>query len=141
MPEPRAGLVSLSTESINSFAREFEALYYQGDFSKMASYYSEEGRILGDGTPLLLGRTAIASFWRTVCAHSAIAKRTIRVENVIASSDLGYVTGTVVIEISAEPTPADSVIFNYVTVWKREDDGLWRIVVDSSSRDTPSSSR
>jgi ketosteroid isomerase-like protein len=50
------------------------------------------------------------------------------------SGDLGYLLSTVVLELP----PADgqaTIGFNDVTVWRRDAEQGWRIVVDSANRE------
>lgn len=64
-------------------------------------------------------------------------KRSITVRRVERSGDLGYLLSTVVLEIPATDGKAASTMFNDVTVWRRDADRGWLMVVDSANRTAP----
>lgn len=49
-------------------------------------------------------------------------------------NDLGYALGTVVVHVPQDGAQEREITFKYATIWRREDDGRWRLVVDISSR-------
>jgi uncharacterized protein (TIGR02246 family) len=124
-------LASLGQEEVEQFTRQFEALFNAGDAAGMATFYAEDARLLAEHADLVRGRDAIERFWREAIsrARAANAVRTISLDEVISSGDLGYALGTVVVRI-----PADrELTTKYATVWQRDPDGRWRLAVDSSS--------
>jgi ketosteroid isomerase-like protein len=60
---------------------------------------------------------------------AADAERTIRLDEVISSGDLGYALGVVVVRIPS----GRELSTKYATIWQRDADGRWRLAVDSSS--------
>ena len=124
-------LASLEHEEVEQFTHEFEALFNAGDAAGMASYYAEDARLLAEHADLVRGRDAIERFWReaTSRARAADALRTIRLDEVTSSGDLGYALGVVVVRIPSGP----ELITKYATIWQRDADGRWRLAVDSSS--------
>jgi uncharacterized protein (TIGR02246 family) len=124
-------LASLDEQAAQQFTRDFESLFNTGDAAGMAAFYAEDARLLAEHADLVRGRDAIERFWREAIgrARAASAVRTIRLDEVISSGDLGYALGTVVVRI-----PADrELTTKYATVWQRDADGRWRLAVDSSS--------
>ena len=124
-------LASLEHEEVEQFTREFETLFNAGDAAGMASFYAEDARLLAEHTDLIRGRDAIERFWREAIsrARAADAVRTIRLDEVISSGDLGYALGVVVVGI---PNGRE-LSTKYATIWQRDADGRWRLAVDSSS--------
>jgi uncharacterized protein (TIGR02246 family) len=129
-------LATLEMREVEEFTRVFESLSNEGDAEGMTSYYAENARLLAEDTEPILGRSAIEQFWRAVCtgAHAAKVKRTIHLEEVTTSGDLGYVLGTVNVHIPQNGEPGRDIIFKYATIWRREVDGRWRLVIDISNR-------
>jgi uncharacterized protein (TIGR02246 family) len=123
-------LASLEHQAVKRFTREFEALFDAGDAAGMASYYAEDARLLAENAALVRGRDAIERFWRVAIgrARAANAIRTISLDEVTSSGDLGYALGTVVVRI-----PGRELTTKYATIWQRGADGRWRLAVDSSS--------
>jgi len=62
-------------------------------------------------------------------ARAADAERTIRLDEVTSSGDLGYALGVVVVRIPS----GRELSTKYATIWQRDADGRWRLAVDSSS--------
>jgi uncharacterized protein (TIGR02246 family) len=98
-------LASLEFEEVEQFTRAFEALFNAGDAAGMASYYAEDARLLAEHADLVRGRDAIERFWREAIsrARAADAVRTIRLDEVTSSGDLGYALGIVVVRIPSGP--------------------------------------
>ena len=124
-------LASLEHDDIEQFTREFEALFNAGDAAGMASFYSEDAKLLAEHADLVRGRDAIERFWREAIsrARTADAVRTISLHEVVSSGDLGYALGTVVVRIPS----GRELTTKYATIWQRDADGGWRLAVDSSS--------
>ncbi|HEY3651365.1 MAG TPA: hypothetical protein VGL33_25595 [Streptosporangiaceae bacterium] len=74
---------------------------------------------------------AFERFWREAIsrARAAGALRTIRLDEVTSSGDLGYALGVVVVRIPGGP----ELTTKYATIWQRDPDGRWRLAVNSSS--------
>ncbi len=128
-------LASLDKQAVERFTRDFESLFNTGDAAAMAACYAEDAKLLAENTELIRGRTAIEQFWRHAIerARTANASRTISLDEVTTSGDLGYALGTVVVTIP----PGREVTTKYATIWQRDPDGRWRLAVDSSSPNPP----
>ena len=124
-------LTSREHEEVERFTHRFEALFNAGDAAGMASFYTEDARLLAEHADLIRGRDAIERFWQEAIsrARAANAERTIRLEEVISSGDMGYALGVVVVRIPS----GRELSTKYATIWQRDTDGRWRLAVDSSS--------
>jgi uncharacterized protein (TIGR02246 family) len=125
-------LASLDKQATQQFTRDFESLFNTGDAAGMAAFYAEDARLLAEDTELIRGRGAIEEFWRQAIdrARAAGAIRTINLDEVTDSGDLGYALGTVVVRFRH----GGEITTKYATIWQRGADGRWRLAVDSSSR-------
>jgi uncharacterized protein (TIGR02246 family) len=128
-------LASLDKQAVEQFTRHFESLFNSGDAAGMAAFYTEDAKLLAENTELIRGRAAIERFWRHAIerASAAGASRTIALDEVTSSGDLGYALGTVVVRIP----PGRPMTTKYATIWHRDADGHWRLAVDSSSPNPP----
>jgi uncharacterized protein (TIGR02246 family) len=128
-------LASLEHEEVKRFTHRFEALFDAGDAAGMASFYTEDAKLLAENADLVQGRAAIEQFWQGAIsrARAASAVRTISLHEVTSSGDLGYALGTVVVRIPA----GRELTTKYATIWQRDADGRWRLAVDSSSPNPP----
>jgi ketosteroid isomerase-like protein len=124
-------LTSLDINEVKEFIRRFEELFNSGDAAGMAACYSDDARLLAENIELIQGRADIERFWRYAIARAraAHAVRTISLDEVSSSGDLGYMLGTVTVRIPDGP----QLITKYAVIWQRDADGRWRIAVDSSS--------
>jgi uncharacterized protein (TIGR02246 family) len=134
--------VSLATferQEVEEFTRNFESLFYAGDVATMASFYADDAKLMAEDTEPIQGRKAIERFWQVACdgAKTAKARRTITLQEIAASGDLGYGLGIVTLGIPQSGGQERKITFKFATIWRREDDGRWRLVVDISNRDAP----
>jgi uncharacterized protein (TIGR02246 family) len=128
-------LASLDKHAVEEFTRHFEWLFNTGDAAGMAAFYTEDAKLLAENTELIRGRAAIEQFWRHSIerARAADATRTIDLDEVTSSADLGYALGTVVVRIPS----GRQMTTKYATIWHRDADGRWWLAVHSSSPNPP----
>jgi ketosteroid isomerase-like protein len=130
-----AGLNSLDAGELRDFPRYWERLFDVGDHREVAAHYAPDAQLVATGLPTVVGRNAIENFWRLAIERTAAAglRRIVRIDHVERSGSLGYMRGTV--ELSG---PGVSTVARYVTVWRQEPDGQWRLVFDiSCNQPTP----
>jgi len=132
-------LTTFDRQEFDRFARAFEELFYRGDAATMTSFYAQDAVIMAPDSEAVQGRHAIQEFWQAACqaAQRTGMKRTITVQHMERSGDLGYVLSTVTLEIPAGGGQPATTTFNDVTVWKTGADGRWRVAVDSANRTAP----
>jgi len=132
-------LANLDPQEVSNFAHTFEDLFYRGDAQAMTSFYTQDAVIMAPDSEPVRGRHAIEEFWAAACeaARRTGMKRTIEVQHVERSGDLGYVVSAVTLEIPAGAGQPAITTFTDVTVWKTGADGRWRVAVDSANRTAP----
>src|SRR5262249_44423912 len=112
-----------------------ESLFYQGDFTAMASYYTEDAQLMNEGQEIIRGRDAIEQFWQVVCQMAGKMERTIEVQEIESSGDIGYVRSRVTTRIQGSDGPMMTIISKDISIWKRGADGTWQLAVDISNHD------
>lgn len=132
-------LMTFDRQELDRFARTFEDLFYRADAATMATFYAEDAEVMAPDSDPIRGRHAITAFFAAACqaAQRLGMKRTITVRRVERSGDLGYLLSTVVLELPVSGGTTATTNFNDVTVWRREADGRWLMIVDSANRTTP----
>ena len=127
------GLEIFDAESVGRFVRLFEEAFNRRDCAGMAGFYANDAWLIGENMAVIKGREAVESFWRSASARREIKSRTLSVHKVEATTELGYVLGVCTLAIRSTPLRLKTRDINYNTVWKRDVDGRWRIVVDIST--------
>lgn len=127
-------LMTLDLPDVERFATEFDQLFARCDAAAMAAFFADDAQILVPDAELVLGREAIAGFWRAVseAARTAATTRTVAVRRSEAVGNLGYVLSTAELEIPSGSEPVTRT-FNHLTVWRVAADGIWRIVADAAA--------
>jgi ketosteroid isomerase-like protein len=57
-------MTRLDASSAQEFARDFEDVFYQGNYQDMAAAYTADGKLFAEGAPVIEGRPAIEEFWK-----------------------------------------------------------------------------
>jgi ketosteroid isomerase-like protein len=114
--------------STASEKRDFEA--FLTFISDSASFYSQGGRINR-------GRQAVGEDWKALFdpAGPSLTWRPTDAD-VSSSGDLGYTRGVWKVVLDA-PEGHREATGKYVTIWRKEPDGKWRVVVDIGNPDQP----
>jgi uncharacterized protein (TIGR02246 family) len=109
------------------------------DFEKSMSYYADDASLLMANMPAINGKDAIRAAFKPMFddPNFALAFQASRVE-VAKSADLGYTQGTYTLTIT-EPRTKKPVTDKgkYVTTYKKQADGTWKVVADMVSSDIP----
>ena len=130
MSERMSGLADLEGDTVQDFARYWEAVFNEGDYHAIVGYYTLDARLIAAQAETVGGHPAIERFWQdaTERAKAAGVRRTVQADEAGSDGELGYLRGTVVLARAEQVTTV-----RYLTLWKREADGRWRIAVDISS--------
>lgn len=115
------------------FARETAARGAAG----WSSFFAEDGRMLMDKGPIITGREQISAAMAQSFAKPGFAIQwQPAFADVSASGDLGYTSGRFqVVQNGSDGKPAVTNRGKYVTVWKRQSDGSWKVVLDIGNSD------
>ncbi len=108
------------------------------DLDLIVSFYAEDAVLLPAAEPTVIGREAIRSEWKHILAipdftnSSSLSK--VEVSN---SGDMAYSMGTYRSTMMGEDGKPTVEPGKWLSVWKRQEDGSWRIVVDTYNTDVP----
>jgi uncharacterized protein (TIGR02246 family) len=106
---------------------------------KFASYYAEDALVLSPHMPLIAGRDKIQAGLTTLMAdpNFALTFHATQVE-AAKGGDLVYTIGeyarTVSDPVSKQPVTDKG---HYLTVWKKQADGTWKVVTDMDNSELP----
>lgn len=110
--------------------RAFNDDVSRGGSAAWAQWFAEDGAVIREGTGEIRGREAIRQ------ASTALDRTDVslswepeRVE-ISASGDLGWTTGSYVsVGPGADGEPVERT-GRYVSIWRKQPDGSWRVVMD-----------
>jgi uncharacterized protein (TIGR02246 family) len=102
----------------------------KGDATMVAAIFANEGVQLGSNGKIFKGQQQIAEHQRTVMQSvDPGVKVTVITVNLWLDGDVAYETGTYKYEYTEKGKPGMDE-GRYVTVWKRQVDGSWKLAMD-----------
>lgn len=120
------------TEFLFDLERKMAAAVAQGGGPAFASFFDPAGVTLANKQLPVIGRTAIAAQARWSPAQYRLSW-TPEGGALSADGSMGYTWGHYEGQSLTGATPAQQG--RYMTVWKREADGTWKILLDASNED------
>jgi ketosteroid isomerase-like protein len=111
-------------------------VYQAKDLAKSVAFCDEQGSLLVPDTPIATGKDAIAKVIADDFVHDKIMWQANKV-GVARSGDLGYTSGTT--EMNVKDASGKTVVYKgkYLTVWKKQEDGSWKVLYDMFNSDLP----
>ena len=111
-------------------------VYAAKDLDKSVAFFDEQGSMLVPNVPIATGKSAIA---KDIAISFATGDVVWHVDKagVSRSGDLGYTSGSYsggFKDTSGKPATDKG---KYLTVWKRQSDGSWKVLFDMFSSDLP----
>ena len=121
---------------------EVDRAFYQATADRgvegFASFLAEDVWFLPGGAPLMQGREAAAKSWEPLLTDPDFSIRWEPLAaDVGASADLGYTVGQY--EVHGKTPEGKPFVERgkYVTVWKKQSDGSWKVVLDGGNPNGP----
>jgi ketosteroid isomerase-like protein len=96
------------------------------------AFFLDDARVLPPAAPMAVGKEEIRTVWAAMYALPEFSLRwSPATADVDGAGDLGYTIGTYRMEYR-EPGGGDPIAIDgkYMTVWRRQLDGTWRVAVD-----------
>ncbi len=101
------------------------------------SFLADDAVYMVEGMPLIAGKDAIAKVWREEAEIPGFTL-TWEPEHVVvsASGELGYTFGSNAISVEDSTGASTTTNGKYVTIWRKQTDGTWKVVVDIANSDS-----
>jgi uncharacterized protein (TIGR02246 family) len=135
-PSADAGEVRRAIEAAN--ARYTDAAT-RGDVAGLTANYAPDALVMNPGAPALRGREAVEKGFAGLASQLGVDAMRLHTEDVLVGGDLAVETGTYA--ETFRPKAAGAKPFSdagkYVSVWRRQTDGSWKIVRDIYNSDAP----
>jgi ketosteroid isomerase-like protein len=116
----------------------FDAATAAEGLKGFASFLADEVATLRPDKPIVEGKDAMTALWTPLLSNPDLVIRWKPLEaSISAKGDLGYTLGAY--EITSKGEQAKHVVATgkYVTIWRKQRDGSWRVVFDSGVPDAP----
>jgi ketosteroid isomerase-like protein len=125
------------TDSILAADVAWLEVYQAKDLAKSVAFCDEQASMLAPNAPIAIGKDAIAKLIAEDFAHDNIAWHADKV-GVSRSGDLGYTSGTT--GMTFKDASGKTAVYKgkYLTVWKKQANGEWKVLYDMFNSDLPS---
>jgi uncharacterized protein (TIGR02246 family) len=116
----------------------FAAAALAKNLDSFVSFYADEAAVLPPNEPLITGRDNIRKVFTELMAtpEFSISWQPSKVD-VARSADLGYSIGSYHMTLHGPDGKPTMDMGKYATVWKKQTDGSWKVVVDMFNSDAP----
>jgi uncharacterized protein (TIGR02246 family) len=126
------GAVRRSIDSLNADAAQ---ALERGDTTAMVAHYTDDAIVMMPNMPAFRGRDAYRSGVARMLKEMSVTDAAFTTEDVMVSGDLAVETGTYAMTMQPRRGGAMKDTGKYITVWRRQSDGSWKIVRDISNAD------
>jgi ketosteroid isomerase-like protein len=138
---PVVGAETAAQQAIRAADEEWARVFAARDLDRSVSVCTSDAAVLAPNAPRASGHQAIRELFQETFALPELkiswTPSEIRVAN---SADLGYSTGAYKMTFKDPKGATVSDVGKYSTVWQKQHDGKWKVVLDSYSSDLPASS-
>ena len=108
------------------------------DLDAIMTFYADDAVLLPTAEPIVSGRAAIEEEWRHILSIPDFANKSALTKIEIATSgDWAYTMGTYVATMRGEDGNITTEPGKWVSIWKRQRGGKWKIAVDTYNTDIP----
>ena len=137
-PAPTNDPAAVRTE-IEAANQRFKDAITRGDTAVMLANYADDAVMMGPGEPMVRGRAALAQAFGGMLSQFTLKDATVATEDVMVSGDLAVETGTFQWTLVPKAGQGQEMPIKgkYLTVWKQQADGSWKIVRDMNNSDEP----
>lgn len=117
--------------------RRFAAAVAEGGTSAWVSWFAEDGAQIVPNAGEIRGREAIGELMADLDDPShTLTWEPLRAD-IAASGDLGWTTGGFVSEVTAADGTTRRSHGRYVSIWRKQADGSWKVVMDLGNPTAP----
>ena len=116
-------------QAIEAANTKFGEAVRAGDAATLASYYTEDARLLPPNSEMIEGRASVEAYWAGGF-QMGIKDVVLTTVDVMGMGDLVCEIGTAKISVQPEGMDALEDMAKYLVIWKKGDDGMWRLHVD-----------
>ena len=129
---------SLPEDSLRAADQQWLRVFAAKDLEKSVALCTADASVLAPNLPIATGREAIGKLFSGFFAipEFKISWQPARVQ-IAKSGELGYTSGAFQMSFSDPSGKTISDVGKYVTVWKKQSDGSWKVLLDIFNSDLP----
>jgi len=132
---PDASTTSFERE-LRDADRSLQAAIDAKDAEHAASYYADDAVMMPMAEPMIVGKEAILEEWRHILEIPGLENvNNLKFISVAESGDLGYTAGVYNSKMEVRSGGVEEEPGKWVSVWRRDARGNWRIVMDIYNTD------
>lgn len=113
----------------------FAEAFSRSDWNTVGAFYADDAVMLMPNADAMRGAAAIRQSFNMMNGMSPNLR--LSTDRVVQSGDLAYQTGTYQMTMTAAGGSAQSDRGKYLTVWRRQPNGDWKIVADMINTSMP----
>ena len=118
--------------------RAFDAATAGKKLDGFSSFLADNVSTLRADKPVVRGKTAMQQEWKPLLENKSISLRWQPISAEISKGgDLGYTVGSYTISQTNEKASSIAGTGKYLTVWRLQKDGSWKVEFDTGVPDTP----
>jgi ketosteroid isomerase-like protein len=137
-PAEPADMSAEAAAAIRQADSAFEAAARSGDTDAAMAMHADNAMVFPPGQPMVSGSAAVRALWTEMTAMPGFSiSWQVSGTSAAASGDLGYSWGTAQLTMSGPDGMPMSSQEKYVTIWRKQADGTWKVVVDMFNSNTP----
>ena len=108
------------------------------DLDGFMSFVADDASMLPFDAPIATGKEAIRAVFSALSSAPGFALSWSATGSVVSrAGDLGYTIGTFELTVNDAGGNPVTTVGKYVTVWRKQADGQWKVVADIFNRDAP----
>ena len=123
--------------AIDSANARFAAAMTKGDAATMSLNYADDASVFLPNTKAAHGRAEIEKLMAGMFSTTSIPAAKFTTADMIVSGDYAIETGAYEMTMKPKTGKAINDVGKYITVWKKQPDGSWKILRDISNSDLP----
>lgn len=129
----------MTTNDADAYIRAADArfadAFSRSDWNATTAFYADDAVVLMPNADAMRGMAAIRQGFKSMSGMSPNLR--LSTDRVVQSGDLAYQTGTYQMTMTPQGGTATTDRGKYLTVWRRQPNGDWKIVADMINTSMP----
>lgn len=124
--------------AIQALDEQWSAAAARNDLAATVAFYADDAVLLPPNAPIARDPKSIRDNWAAMLGPGTVISWKVSKAEAAKSGDLGYLYGTYSLSMKdPKGGPAVNDTGKMVEIWKKQDDGKWKCIVDTFNSDLP----